>query len=130
LQWSLQLMILTFGDMPKGVPATEETTPVADGFAVLDGRQLAALLRKEISLMDTLLNQCRRTFGMERVASHSLLGPLRVDQWRRFHVVHGYHHLEQLQSIVARVAPAPAPLQLTKKNLVEKLQIPAQRPLA
>jgi hypothetical protein len=130
LQWSLQLMILTFGDMPKGVPATEETTPVADGFAVLDGRQLAALLRKEISLMDTLLNQCRRTFGMERVASHSLLGPLRVDQWRRFHVVHGYHHLEQLQSIVARVAPAQAPLQLTKKNLVEKLQIPAQRPLA
>jgi hypothetical protein len=130
LQWSLQLMILTFGDMPKGVPATEETTPVPDGFAVLDGRQLAALLRQEISLMDTLLDQCRRTFGMERVAAHPLLGPLRVDQWRRFHVVHGYHHLEQLRSIVARVAPAPAPLQITKKNLVEKLQIPAQRPLA
>ena len=65
LQWSLQLMILTFGDMPKGVPATEETTPVPDCFAALDGRQLADLLRKEISLMDTLLDQCRRKFGME-----------------------------------------------------------------
>jgi hypothetical protein len=67
---------------------------------------------------------------MERVAAHPLLGPLRVDQWRRFHVVHGCHHLEQLRSILTRVAPAPAPLQITKKNLVEKLQIPAQRPLA
>ncbi|HXP10727.1 MAG TPA: DUF1569 domain-containing protein [Acidobacteriaceae bacterium] len=132
LQWLLQLMILTFGDMPKGVPAAEETTPVPDLFASLDGRQLADLLRKEISLMDSLLDQCRRKFGMERVAVHPLLGALRVDQWRRYHVVHGYHHLEQLQSIVARVAPAPAPapLQITKKNLVEKLQIPAQRPLA
>ncbi len=130
LQWSLQLMILTFGDMPKGVPATEETTPVPDGFAALDGRQLADLLRKEIGAMDTLLDQCRRKFGMERVAAHPLLGPLRVDQWRRFHVVHGYHHLEQLQSILKQVAPAPVPLQITKQNLVKELHIPAQRPLA
>src|SRR5271156_3479024 len=116
LQWLLQLMILTFGDIPKGVPATEETTPVAEGFGVLDGRQLADLLRKEIDVMDTLLDQCRRRFGMERVATHPLLGPLRVDQWRRFHVVHGYHHLEQLRSILAQVAPAPAPLQITQQN--------------
>jgi hypothetical protein len=28
------------------------------------------------------------------------------------------------------VAPAPVPLKLTRENLVEKLHIPAQRPLA
>ena len=43
LQWSLQLMILTFGDLPKGVPATEETTPVPDSFTAVDGRRLADL---------------------------------------------------------------------------------------
>src|SRR5271155_5724333 len=82
LQWSLQLMILTFGDLPTGVPATQETTPVPDGFAAVDGRRLADLLRKEIDVMDSLLDQCRHKFGMERVATHPLLGPLRVDQWR------------------------------------------------
>jgi hypothetical protein len=130
LQWSLQLMILTFGDLPTGVPAAEETTPVPDSFAALDGHQLSDLLRKEIDAMDSLLDQCRRKFGMERVATHPLLGPLRVDQWRRFHVVHGYHHLEQLRSILAQVAPAPVPLQITKQNLVKELHVPVQRPLA
>jgi hypothetical protein len=129
LQWSLQLMILTFGDLPKGVPATEETTPAPDSFAALDGRQLADLLRKEIAAMDTLLDQCRRKFGMERVATHPLLGSLRVDQWRRFHVVHGHHHLEQLRSILEQVAPVQGPVQITKKSLVKELHVPVQRPL-
>jgi hypothetical protein len=80
--------------------------------------------------MDTLLDGCRRKFGMERVTRHPLLGPLRVDQWRRFHVVHGYHHLNQLRSVMEQVAPAAVPLQLTSKNLVKKMQVPAQRPLA
>jgi hypothetical protein len=130
LQWSLQLMILTFGSWPKGLPAPEEATPVADSVGALDGRRLVALVRKEAGVMDSLLDQCRRKFAMERIATHPLLGPLRVDQWRRYHVVHGYHHLEQLRSILEQVAPAPAPLQLTKQNLVKELQVPAQRPLA
>jgi Protein of unknown function (DUF1569) len=124
LQWSLQLMILTFGCLPKGAPAPEETTPVADRFEALSGRQLIDLLRKEISVMDTLLDQCRRKFGMEKVAAHPLLGQLRVDQWRRVHVVHGYHHVEQLRSILHQLAPDPAALPITKKNLVKERQIP------
>jgi hypothetical protein len=129
LQWLLQLMILTFGSLPKGLPAPDDATPVPDGFGALTGRQLADLLRKEIGVMDALLDQCRRKFGMERIAVDPLLGPLRVDQWRRYHVVHGYHHLEQLRSILTQVAPAPAPLQITKKNLVKELHVPVQRPL-
>jgi Protein of unknown function (DUF1569) len=130
LQWSLQIMILTFGSLPKGLPAPDDTTPVPEGFGKLDGRQMADLLRKEAGMMDSLLDQSRRKFGMERVAVHPLLGPLRVDQWRRYHVVHGYHHLEQLRSILAQVAPAAAPLQITRKNLVKELHVPVQRPLA
>jgi Protein of unknown function (DUF1569) len=130
LQWSLQLMILSFGALPRGVPALDETMPAAGRFAVMNGRQLGELLRQEIDAMDTALDRCRRKFGMERVATHPWLGALRVDQWRRFHVVHGLHHLTQLRSVIEQVAPAPVPVRMTSKNLVEKLQIPAQRPLA
>lgn len=130
LQWSLQMMILTFGAMPHGVPALEETMPKPGGLSAMSGRELADLLRREMEAMDTVLDACRRRFGIERVGIHPFLGPLRVDQWRRYHDVHGHHHLDQLRSVLAQVAPAPVPLKLTRENLVEKLQIPAQRPLA
>lgn len=129
LQWSLQLMILSFGALPRGVPALDETMPVKGRFAALDGRQLGELLRQEAEAMDTLLDTCRRRFGIDRVGAHPWLGPLRVDQWRRFHVVHGVHHVTQLRSIVAAVAPALVPVKLSS-SLVQELQIPAQRPLA
>jgi Protein of unknown function (DUF1569) len=80
-------------------------------------------LRKEIDAMDALLDGCRRKFGMEQVATHPFLGSLRVDQWRRFHVVHGHHHLDQLRSVIEQVAPALVPVQITSKNLVNELQI-------
>jgi hypothetical protein len=130
LQWSLQLMILTFGTLPQGVPALDETVPVAGHFPAMGGQQLGDLLRREIDAMDKLFDACRRKFGMERVAVHPFLGPLRVDQWRRFHVVHGFHHLTQLQSVIAQVAPLQVPVTIAGPKLVEKLQVPAQRPLA
>jgi Protein of unknown function (DUF1569) len=130
LQWSLQLMILSFGRLARGVPALDETMPVAGRFAAMDGQQLGDLLRQEIDNMDELFDACRRKFGMDRVAVHPFLGPLRVDQWRRFHVVHGLHHVTQLRSVVAQVAPLQVPVMLPSPTLVEKLQVPAQRPLA
>jgi hypothetical protein len=130
LQWTLQMMILTFGTMPQGVPALDETTPKPGLFPEMSGRELSDLLRREIEVMDSTLDACRRRFGIERVGIHPFLGPLRVDQWRRFHTVHGHHHLIQLRSMLAQVAPEPVPLKLTRDNLVEKLRVPAQRPLA
>jgi len=130
LQWSLQFMILSFGKLPQGVPALEETIPVAGQFAAMDGQQLGDLIRREVTTMDSLFDACRRKFGMERVAVHPFLGPLRVDQWRRFHVVHGWHHFSQLRSVIAQVAPVQLPVTIAGPTLVEKLQIPAQRPLA
>jgi hypothetical protein len=130
LQWSLQLMILSFGALPRGVPALNETTPTPDSFAAMDGRQLGTLLRQEMEAMDAMLDRARRKYGMERVAVHPWLGPLRVDQWRRFHAVHGRHHIAQLRSVIARVAPQPLPIVINHAKLVEKMHVPAQRPLA
>jgi hypothetical protein len=130
LQWALQMMILSFGKMPRGVPALDETMPTPGRFPEMSGQELIDLLHREIEAMDSVLDASRRRFGIERVGIHPFLGPLRVDQWRRFHAVHGHHHLIQLRSLLAQVAPNPVPLKLTRDNLVEKLHIPAQRPLA
>jgi hypothetical protein len=110
------------------VPALDETTPVKGRFAPMDGRQLVDLLRREIEAMDSLFESCRRKFGLERVATHPWLGPLRVDQWRRFHALHGLHHASQLRSVIAEVAPVPPALKRSS-TLVKELHIPAQRPL-
>ncbi len=125
LQWSLQLMILSFGKFAQGVPALEETEPEPGAFAPMNGLQLGALLQREAGDMDTLLDNCRRKFGMERVATHPWLGTLRVDQWRRFHVVHGLHHLPQLRSVMEQVAPAPLPVKLTGRSLVNEARVNA-----
>jgi Protein of unknown function (DUF1569) len=136
LQWLLQLMILSFGVLPQGAPALEETTPTPGRFGAMNGRELNDLLRQEMAAMDAALDRCRRKFGMERVANHPWLGALRVDQWRRFHVVHGLHHVAQLRSVIEQVAPAPAPIPTaavplrTTSSLVKEFKIPAQRPLA
>lgn len=130
LQWLLQLMILSFGKLPSGVPALDETMPVAGRFPAMSGRQLSELLREEMDTMDAALDRCRRKFGIERVARHPLLGPLRVDQWRRYHVVHGWHHLIQLRAVIEQVAPSAVPVRVAGPTLVKELQVPVQRPFA
>jgi hypothetical protein len=94
-EWALQLMILSAGHMPKGVGATRETTPRAE-LPSIGARELTQRLETAIESLDATLDTCRHRFGMERVGRHFLLGPLRVDQWRRYHVLHLRHHQTQI----------------------------------
>lgn len=130
LQWLLQIMVLSFGKLPRGVPALDENRPEKGEFPEMDGEQLMATMRMEMATMDAVLDRCREKFGMEKVAPHPWFGPLRADQWRRFHVVHGMHHVEQMRAVMERVGPSTVPVLITTRNLRKKLQIPAQRPLA
>ena len=91
----LQLMILSAGHMPKGVGAPHETMPKAN-LPEVGVRELIERLESAIDSLDASLDQARHRFGMERVGRHFLLGPLRVDQWRRYHVLHLRHHLKQI----------------------------------
>jgi hypothetical protein len=128
LQWSLKCMILGFGYIPQGAPALDETLP-SGRFAAMSGRQLSELLHDEMSAMDRALEAARRRFAIERVAVHPWLGPLRVDQLRRFHSVHSEHHVAQLHAIVAEILPALPGVPYAGSPLVEKLQIPVHRSL-
>jgi len=49
--------------------------------------------------MDASLADAERRFGHRtRVLFHPILGPLTAQQWRRFHLVHGRHHLKQIEA--------------------------------
>lgn len=109
LQRFLQLVVLSFGRMPDGVPAPIFTRPEQLHWSLMSGGTLLEKLREEMDRMDDHISECRQRFGIQRVASHFLLGPMRPDQWRRFHVIHIRHHLEQLKRIEKAVCnPARA----------------------
>ena len=99
VQWLLQMMILSFGHMPRGSPAPIFARPHQLRWPPMNGAELSDLLRQELDRMDSLIDRSRKRFGLQRVAIHFLLGPLRPDQWRRFHVIHMRHHLDQLHRI-------------------------------
>ncbi|HEX3663067.1 MAG TPA: DUF1569 domain-containing protein [Acidobacteriaceae bacterium] len=99
LQWLLQLAVLSFGQMPNGVPAPVFTRPDQLHWSAMSGTELLEVLGREMERMDERISQCRQRFGIQRVAAHFLLGPMRPDQWRRFHVIHIRHHLNQLRRI-------------------------------
>ncbi len=108
VQWLLQLLMLSFGRMPRGAPAPIFARPDQLHWPPMNGAELTELLRQEIDQMDSLIDQCRHRFGLQRVASHFVLGPLRPDQWRRFHVIHIRHHLDQLRRIEKSVGSTVA----------------------
>jgi hypothetical protein len=97
-EWLLQLMVLSAGHMPKGVGATRETIPPSQ-MPSMGIRELTERLESAIERLDAALEQSRQRFGMERVGRHFLLGPLRVDQWRRYHVLHLQHHARQMREV-------------------------------
>ena len=108
IQWLLQMVLLSFGRMPRGSPAPQFARPDQLHWVAMNGAELVGLLRQEIDQMDELLDRCRQRFGLQRVATHFLLGPLRPDQWRRFHVIHMRHHLGQLHRLEQSVGHAVA----------------------
>jgi hypothetical protein len=108
IQWLLQMFMLSFGRMPRGAPAPVFARPGQLHWPPNGGVQLLDLLRQEIDQMDSLIDLCKHRFGIQRVASHFVLGPLRADQWRRFHVIHIRHHLGQLRRIEHAVGQVPS----------------------
>jgi len=48
--------------------------------------------------MESGFDDCERRFGVTtKIMDHPLLGPLTASQWRKFHLVHGRHHAQQIR---------------------------------
>jgi hypothetical protein len=63
------------------------------------GSELIQAASRHLSSLDAICTEAESLFGANRCASHIVLGPLSVDQWRMFQLVHGRHHLKQIAAI-------------------------------
>lgn len=93
-----QFFIITLGIFPSGREAPERVAPPRIT-SPISGSDLAQYSADHLGRLDKLFNQAEALFGSGRCISHMILGPLSVHQWRRFHLIHGRHHLKQIRAI-------------------------------
>jgi DinB superfamily len=66
----------------------------------LSGEDLTQATAQHLAHLDQLFAEAETLFGhASQCASHAVLGPLTIDQWRRFQLIHGEHHLKQIIAI-------------------------------
>ena len=93
----LQWLVIQRGYFRKGVKAPEFTLPEKAGWSAKSGEELVGELRTGLAELDGILMECEAQFGSHAVGTHFIFGPLTARQWRRFHRVHGLHHLKQVK---------------------------------
>ncbi len=77
---------------PRGRKSPEGAKPKG-----MSADKVLAEIASRIAIMDELIAQCEARYGSRtRVLDHPVLGPLTVRQWRKFHWVHGRHHVQQI----------------------------------
>jgi hypothetical protein len=93
-----QFMIIRLGRFPNGREAPAAVTPSLP-LTVQTGDELARRVTAELNRLDAVTARGEHLFGDRRAVAHLILGPLSMHQWRRFHLIHGRHHLKQIQGI-------------------------------
>ena len=87
------LLVVNFRYIPGGRKAPERATP--RGMQI---EELQPAITAELQKMSSSLDDCERRFGARtKIMDHPFLGPLTASQWRKFHWVHGRHHLRQIR---------------------------------
>jgi hypothetical protein len=87
------LVVLGFSHLPAG----RESPPVARPRGVPLEKVLSEIGPKIVE-MDDIIQRCAENLGMRtKLLDHPILGPLTAAQWRKFHLVHGLHHVKQIR---------------------------------
>lgn len=99
LQCISQYTVCRLGYFPSGRKAPPLVTPPS-AESPLSAEQLSQAAADHLARLDQSCNQAAEIFGhTARCATHMVLGPLSIDQWRRFQFIHGRHHLKQIAAI-------------------------------
>jgi Protein of unknown function (DUF1569) len=94
------LVVVVFGHMPQGRKAPAVAQPRG-----LPPEKVRAEIIAAIGEMDEIITRCEASFGRKaKLLDHPILGPLTAGQWRKFHLVHGLHHVKQILKL--RQTPA------------------------
>lgn len=89
------LVVTGFGYLPSGREAPAVARP--RGIPI---DQVMTEIGPKIAGMDGIMAQCAARFGSRiKILDHPILGPLSISQWRKFHLVHGLHHVKQIHRL-------------------------------
>jgi len=89
------LVVVGFGYLPTGREAPLVTRP--RGAPI---EKVLAEIGPKIAAMDEIVTRCEEKLGARsKLLDHPMLGPLTAAQWRKFHLVHGLHHLKQIRRL-------------------------------
>lgn len=90
-----KLVVLGFGYLPSGRKAPAHAQPRG-----LPALQVASEIASKIVEMDDAIGRCQEQFGSRaKILDHPFLGPFTTSQWRKFHLVHGLHHINQIRAL-------------------------------
>jgi hypothetical protein len=96
-------VVTSLGHLPEGRKAPERTQPRG-----MLGDEVTREIGPRISAMDEVIAQCEARFGKRtRLLDHPILGPLTAHQWRKFHWVHGRHHVRQIWKLRKELTVLP-----------------------
>ena len=91
--------VLVLNYFPEGRTAPKMTVPKG-----LPPGKLRADVATQIAVMDGIIDQCDARFRRRKLLDHPILGPLTAKQWRKFHLIHGRHHVKQILRLRAWAA--------------------------
>jgi len=96
----VKLLIVNLGVFPSGAKSPVQVLPQGDSGPEALRRALSNLER-----MDIAIAKAELCWGNDKpIAMHPILGPLNPAQWRKFHYLHGHHHVRQMRERVGRKA--------------------------
>ena len=93
------LLVVGLGYMPEGRSAPAGVVPRGAAAGMV-----SAEIGRKIAEMDEIIGRCERELGGGKfrgraIVEHPILGPLTAGQWRKFHLVHGTHHVKQIRRL-------------------------------
>jgi Protein of unknown function (DUF1569) len=92
-------LVVGVGYFPAGREAPRQVTPRES-----DPERVLEKIQANLSEMDKAIGECEQRFGGRAIVLvHPVLGPLSLNQWRKFHRVHCLHHMKQIRSLRARM---------------------------
>lgn len=87
--------VVRLGYFPEGRESPSQARP--KGLAV---EEVLGEMSSKIADLDNVMASCERRFGAgAKVLDHPILGPFSISQWRKFHLVHGRHHIKQIKRL-------------------------------
>jgi hypothetical protein len=88
-------VVVRLGYLPSGREAPSVSRPRGTS-----AETVLAEIGPKIAEMDAAIARCEEKLGRRtRLLDHPILGPLTAAEWRKFHLVHGRHHVKQIRAL-------------------------------